>query len=60
MSWNLPADDDIANDVDECRALIKDHDGKDIMQVEHMRNDIPSGKVASPAQFDYKVFLPSY
>ena len=24
--------------------------GKDIMQIEHMPNDIPSGKVASPAQ----------
>ena len=42
----------MANDVDECQALIEDHDGEDIMQVEHIPNDIPSGKVASPAQSD--------
>jgi hypothetical protein len=31
ISWNgVPSDDDMANDTDECQALIEDHDDKDI------------------------------
>jgi len=49
-SWNPPSDDDMANDTDECQALIDDDDV--IMQVEYMPNNIPSGNVVSPAQSD--------
>ena len=49
-SWNPPSDDDMANDTDECWALIDDDE--DIMQVEYMPNNIPSGKVASPVRSD--------
>jgi hypothetical protein len=47
MSWSPASDDDMANE-----ALIEDHDDEDIMEVKHIRNDIPSGMVASPAQSD--------
>jgi len=49
-SWNPPSDDDMVNDTDECQALIDDDD--DIMQVEYIPNNIPSGNVVSPAQSD--------
>jgi hypothetical protein len=42
----------MANDTDEWQALIEDHDDENIMQVEYMRNDIPSGNVVSPGQSD--------
>ena len=51
-SWNPPSDDDMANDTDECQALIDDDDDDNIMQVEHIRNNIISGEVASPGQSD--------
>ena len=38
----------MANDTEECQGLIEDHDDDDIMEAEHIRNDIPSGKVTSP------------
>jgi len=44
-SWNPPSDHDMANDTDECHASIDEEE--DIVQAEHMHNDIPSGKVAS-------------
>jgi len=50
MYWNPPSDDDMVNDTDECQALIDDDE--DIMQVEYMPNNIPSGNVVSPAQSD--------
>jgi len=40
----------MANDTDECQALTDDDE--DIMQVEYMPNNIPSGNVVSPAQSD--------
>jgi len=52
MSWNPPSDDDMANDIDECQALIEDHDYDDIMEVELTSNAIPVDKVPSPAQSD--------
>jgi len=49
-SWNPPLEDDMANGNGECEALNDDDDDDDIMQVEHMRNDIPLGRVTSPGQ----------
>jgi hypothetical protein len=50
MSWNPSSDEDMATDIDECQALIEDHDDDDIMEVEPTTNDIPVDKVPSPAQ----------
>ena len=52
MSWNPPSDDDdMANDTEECQAMIED-DEEDIMEVEHISNDVPLSKVSSPVRSD--------
>ena len=52
MSWNPPSDEEMDNDTDECQALIEFHDEDDIMEIEHMSQDIPLAKGASPPQSD--------
>jgi hypothetical protein len=37
MSWNLPSDDDMANDTDECQALIEVYDDEDIRSRAHVQ-----------------------